>query len=184
MWLSGLSAGLRTKGLQVQFPIRAHDWVAGQVPSRERSRDNHTLMFPSLSPSLPLSKTKRNKILKKKNLEQWLFIYWTCHLIKKSNIIHITSLIFPYAYFSQRPSWFLAPVNQCFLPPIQCQEQSPLWGACEEQNYQCNTAQLWKQHGCNRPWGLAPLADCSAFCQSVLHCPSLLHCALVGFVLC
>ena len=31
-WLSGLSAGLRTKGLQVQFPVRAHAWVAGQDP--------------------------------------------------------------------------------------------------------------------------------------------------------
>ena len=32
VWLSGLSAGLRTKGLLVQFPVRAHAWVAGQVP--------------------------------------------------------------------------------------------------------------------------------------------------------
>ena len=33
VWLSGLSTGLRTKGLLVRFPIRAHAWVAGQVPS-------------------------------------------------------------------------------------------------------------------------------------------------------
>ena len=30
-WLSGLSASLRTKGSLVQFPIRAHAWVSGQV---------------------------------------------------------------------------------------------------------------------------------------------------------
>ena len=32
-----------------------HAWVTGQVPSRGRARGNHTLMFLSLSPSLPLS---------------------------------------------------------------------------------------------------------------------------------
>ena len=31
--LSGLSAGLQTKGSPVGFPVRAHAWVAGQVPS-------------------------------------------------------------------------------------------------------------------------------------------------------
>ena len=51
-----LSAGLRIKGLLVLFPIRAHTWVVGQVPSRGRVRGNHTLMFLSLSFSLPLSK--------------------------------------------------------------------------------------------------------------------------------
>ena len=32
VWLSGLSAGLQTKGLPVRFPVRAHAWVVGQVP--------------------------------------------------------------------------------------------------------------------------------------------------------
>ena len=32
VWLSGLNAGLRTKGLLVPFPVRAHAWVACQVP--------------------------------------------------------------------------------------------------------------------------------------------------------
>ena len=32
VWLSGLSASLRTKGSLVQFPVRAYAWVAGQVP--------------------------------------------------------------------------------------------------------------------------------------------------------
>ena len=60
MWLSGLSTGLRTKGSPVRFPVRAHAWVVGQVPSRGYVRGNHTLMFVSLSFSLPspLSKNK------------------------------------------------------------------------------------------------------------------------------
>ena len=66
VWLSGLSAGLQTKGLPVRFPVRAHAWVAGQVPSRGRMRGNHTSMFlPSRSPSLPLSlKINKYKIFK------------------------------------------------------------------------------------------------------------------------
>ena len=37
LWLvciSGLSSGLRTKGSPFRFPVRAHAWVVGQVPSR------------------------------------------------------------------------------------------------------------------------------------------------------
>ena len=64
MWLSGLSAGLKTKQSLVQFPVWAHAWVAGQVPSRGCVRGNHTLMFLSLSFSLP-SPLSKNKILKK-----------------------------------------------------------------------------------------------------------------------
>ena len=48
--------GLQTKGLPVQFPLRAHAWVVGQVPSTGRVRGNHTLIvLSSFSPSLPLS---------------------------------------------------------------------------------------------------------------------------------
>ena len=32
VWPSGLSTGLRTKASPVQFPVKAHDWVAGWVP--------------------------------------------------------------------------------------------------------------------------------------------------------
>ena len=46
VWLSRLSASLRTKGLPVRFPVRA--WEAA----------THWCFFPSLSPSLPLSKNK------------------------------------------------------------------------------------------------------------------------------
>ena len=53
VWLSRLSASLQTKGLPVWIPVRAHAWVLGQVPSVEHMRGNHTLMFLSLSSSLP-----------------------------------------------------------------------------------------------------------------------------------
>ena len=67
MWLSRLSAGLQTKGLLVQFPVMAHAWVAGQVPSRGHMGGNHTLMFLSLSFSFPSPpcKSKEMKSLKK-----------------------------------------------------------------------------------------------------------------------
>ena len=61
MWLSGLSAGLGTRGSLVRFPVRAHAWAAGQVPSRGHVRGNHTLMFLSLSFSLPSPSLKINK---------------------------------------------------------------------------------------------------------------------------
>ena len=44
---------LRIKGSPVQFPVRAHVWVAGQVPSRGHSRQPH--IGVSLSSSLPHS---------------------------------------------------------------------------------------------------------------------------------
>ena len=50
--LSGLSTNLQTKGSLVWFPLRAHVWVVGQVPSRGRVRGSHTLLFLSLSLSL------------------------------------------------------------------------------------------------------------------------------------
>ena len=56
VWLSGLSASLRTKGSQVQFPVRAHVWVVGQIPNWGHQRQLHIdvslplflLPFPSL----------------------------------------------------------------------------------------------------------------------------------------
>ena len=55
VWLSGLSTSLQTKGSPTRFPVRAHAWVVGQVPSRGYMRGNHTLMFLFLSFSLPSS---------------------------------------------------------------------------------------------------------------------------------
>ena len=63
VWLTGLSAGLRTKGSPVRFPVRAHAWVAGQVPIRG-SCERQPHIDVSLS-SLPLS-LKKNKHLKDK----------------------------------------------------------------------------------------------------------------------
>ena len=61
VWLRGLSTSLQTKGLLVQFPVRAHNWVVGQAPSGGHMRGNHTLMFLSLSSSLPSPLSKINK---------------------------------------------------------------------------------------------------------------------------
>ena len=55
VWLSGLSAGLQTKASPVRFPVRAHAWVVGQVPSYGHVRGNYTVMFLFLSSSFPLS---------------------------------------------------------------------------------------------------------------------------------
>ena len=70
--LSGFSAGLRTKGSLVRFPVRTHAWIVGQVPSYGRARGNHT---PSLSLSLPLF-LKINKI----------FFLWGRYLCRTLNI--------------------------------------------------------------------------------------------------
>ena len=49
---------------ELQLPFRAHAWLAGQIPSGVHVRGKHTLMFVSLSFSLP-SPLKINKISKK-----------------------------------------------------------------------------------------------------------------------
>ena len=61
MWLSGLSAGLRTKGSLVPFPVRAHAWVVGQVPSggvleRQLHIGVSLLLFLLPFPSLKINK--------------------------------------------------------------------------------------------------------------------------------
>ena len=57
VWLSGWSASLQIKGWLVQFPVREHAWVMGQVPSwghvRGNQRISHTSVFLSLSFSFP-----------------------------------------------------------------------------------------------------------------------------------
>ena len=60
--------GLWAKGT-LQFPGRAHARVVGQIPGRGWARGNHTLIFLSLSFTLPfpLSKSKINKIFLKKS---------------------------------------------------------------------------------------------------------------------
>ena len=68
LWLSGLSAGLQTRGSRVRFPVRAHAWVVGQVPNGQCLRGNHTLMFLSLSFILPSISPKINKQTNKSNI--------------------------------------------------------------------------------------------------------------------
>ena len=67
LWPTGISAGLGTKGSPVQFPVRAHAEVVGQVPSGGRTRGNQTLMFLSLSFSIPSPRSKNKKSFKKRN---------------------------------------------------------------------------------------------------------------------
>ena len=65
LWLSGFSAGLRTKGSLVGFLVGAHAWVAGQFPGGWHMRGHHTLMsLPVFLLPLTLS-LKINKIFKK-----------------------------------------------------------------------------------------------------------------------
>ena len=71
MRLSGLSAGLWTKGSLVGFPVGAHAQVVGQVPSGGCTRGNHTLTFLSLSLSLPSPLSKNKENLKKKDCFPW-----------------------------------------------------------------------------------------------------------------
>ena len=49
-----------SKRLQVRFPVRAHAWVVGQVPTCGHVRGNHTLTFLSPSSCLP-SPISKNK---------------------------------------------------------------------------------------------------------------------------
>ena len=60
VWLSGLSAGLQTKGRWFDSLSGHMPGLQARFPSAGRARGNHTLMFLSLSFSLPspLSKNK------------------------------------------------------------------------------------------------------------------------------
>ena len=49
VWLSGLSTSLQTEGSSVQFPVRAHAWVVGQVPQCGACERQ-----PNIDASLPL----------------------------------------------------------------------------------------------------------------------------------
>ena len=69
VWLSGRVLACERKGHLVQFPVRAHALVAGQVPSRGHVRGNRILMFPSLFFFLPLCQNI-NKIFKKKKIKK------------------------------------------------------------------------------------------------------------------
>ena len=55
VWLSGLSAGLRTERSPVQFPVRAHAWVVGRVPSWGHVRGNRLMFLSHINVSLSFS---------------------------------------------------------------------------------------------------------------------------------
>ena len=50
----GLSAVLRTEGLPVRLPLRAHAWVVGKVPSWGHARGNQSIYLLHIAVSLPL----------------------------------------------------------------------------------------------------------------------------------
>ena len=62
--LSGLSAGLQTKGSPVRFPVRAHAWVAGQVPSEGVWEATTQWCFSASLHSLKLKKEQEKKTYK------------------------------------------------------------------------------------------------------------------------
>ena len=64
MWLCGLGINPQ-RVLLVRFPVRAHAWVTGQVPSVGRAIGNRS-MFLSLSFFLPPSLTKDKISFKKR----------------------------------------------------------------------------------------------------------------------
>ena len=78
VWLSGLSAELRTERSTVQFPVRTHAWVAGQVPSWGCARGNQLMYLShtdvSLPPSLP-SPLSKNKFKKFTYIYIYIYIY-------------------------------------------------------------------------------------------------------------
>ena len=58
MWLSGFGTDLHTKRLLVQFPVRVHAWVTGQIPGWGCAKGNPLIFLShidvfSLSLSLP-----------------------------------------------------------------------------------------------------------------------------------
>ena len=50
VWLSGLSAGLRTKSSPVWFPVKEHAWVVGRVPGWGCVRGNQSMFLVYVSP--------------------------------------------------------------------------------------------------------------------------------------
>ena len=61
VWLSGLRPGMWTERLPVQFQVRAHAWVAGQVPSW--GRGNRSMYISHTDVSLSFSKRKDLEVI-------------------------------------------------------------------------------------------------------------------------
>ena len=57
LWLSGLSAGLRSERSPGPFLVRAHGWVAGQIPSWGHVRGDQSVSLSCTDVSLPFSLT-------------------------------------------------------------------------------------------------------------------------------
>ena len=55
LWFGGLSAGLGTERSLVQFSVRAHAWVSGQVPVWKCARGSQLMFLSHIDVYLPLS---------------------------------------------------------------------------------------------------------------------------------
>ena len=106
MWLSGLSTGLQTKRLLVQIQVRTHAWVAGQVPSRGRVKDNLLLYLSHIDVSLPVSPSLPLKI------------FFLIH--KKGEKKKLSFLEIPRSEASH-------PVVAFYFLDCECFAASPLW---------------------------------------------------------
>ena len=53
VWLSGLNAGLQTKTSLVQFQVKEHAWVVGQVPGWGRARGSQFIYLLHIDVFLP-----------------------------------------------------------------------------------------------------------------------------------
>ena len=53
VWLSGLGIILQSERLPVPFPVRAHAWIAGQVPIWGHARSNQSVSLSHTDFSLP-----------------------------------------------------------------------------------------------------------------------------------
>ena len=79
---------LQTKGSLVWFPVRAHAWVVVQVPSGGHMWGNHTLMFLSLSFSLPSPPSKNKYIKSFKNFLKLLHSILTSSVTSSMVLCH------------------------------------------------------------------------------------------------
>ena len=95
MWLSGLSAGLQTKGSPVRCPVRAHAWAAGQVGPPvvgAWEATTHWCFSASLSPSLPHCLKMNKWNLKKRNIR----ITYPWHDTLRKALYHFCSVLSQY----------------------------------------------------------------------------------------
>ena len=109
MWLSWLNIVLQSKGSPVQFPLRAHAWVARQVPGLGACKRQllavsspHQCFSPSLFPSFPLSLkiNKINKMLKRQSvLLLSLFLFFLFLYVSHTQFLFLCPSLYMYIIY-------------------------------------------------------------------------------------